>query len=148
MVWVKSDVKSFSQFRQEVSSMVSVKNRALAWFQMWYTLRFAGDWKKDSAVAKFWGFLVANVTGSLWQFCVFKLISKLYAALVVNFAKGLSGGIMMTAFLALEGLIVAWSKPNRDHWQNIVGPCSIFCNRLSSAGKFIHDFVAFAATYR
>ena len=134
MTWIKSQALGFSDIKHQEKSTTGMGRGVLACFQMGYMLRFAGDWKKDSTHAKFWGFLVGNVGESLWPFFAFKLLFKCYAALVVNFAAGTTGGMLVSGFLAVEGIIVMLKAPHRDNWQNIMQPLSVLCNMLSCLG--------------
>ena len=99
-----------------------------------YQVRFKGDWKKDSALAKWYGFLVANVTDSFWVYFSIRLVFKFYTAAVVNLFPGAVGCAMLSGFLFMEMIVVTCKQPHRDNWQNRVQPVTFLLNFLSSLG--------------
>ena len=137
MSWVSSRPSSFQVLRADLKVRSTAKEKAFTLFLWWYQLRFKGDWKKDSVLAKWWGFLVANVTDSLWVYFAVRLVFKFYTAAVVNLLPGPVGSAMLSGFLFFEMIIIVINQPHRDNWQNRVHPITFLLNFLCSLGIFI-----------
>jgi len=88
MKWKKSKIKHPTTIREEFKQIVSTKQKLSACFLIFFAMRFSGDWAKHSALARFWGFLVANFSSTMWIYFSMKLFGKLLNAFVTNVIPG------------------------------------------------------------
>jgi len=86
--WQKSNIKHPTKIREEFKQIASTTHKMSACFLIFFAMRFSGDWTKHSDKARFWGFLVANFSSTLWIYFSIKLAGKFLNAFVTNVIPG------------------------------------------------------------
>ena len=88
LTWDKSKIKHPAKIREEFKQISSTEHKISACFLIFFAMRFSGNWAKHDDMARFWSFLVANFSSTIWIYFSIKLFGKLLNAFVTNIIPG------------------------------------------------------------
>lgn len=132
MQWAKHQLKTAQMLKDECENMR--RSQRMYAYTLWYYAKRKntnGEWSVSTPRARFWSFCTENISTFAWQMVCVAMLSKIFSALILNFAPGVTGGFLMIGFHLLEALLVFTMAPMKDNWQNYAHPLCYILNATS-----------------